>query len=101
VTLYFVFAAVPLKVGFALFVAFLLNQKARVFNFYRSVYYLPSLIGGSIAVSMMWKELFATDGAVNSLLAFLGYSGKIRWLGDPNTAIWMLISLTVGSSAPP
>ncbi len=100
-TLYFVFAAVPLKVGFALFVAFLLNQKARVFNFYRSVYYLPSLIGGSIAVSMMWKELFATDGAVNSLLAFLGYSGKIRWLGDPNTAIWMLISLTVGSSAPP
>lgn len=95
VTLYYVLVAVPLKVGFALVVAVLLNHKAKVYNFYRSVYYLPSLIGGSVAVSMMWKELFATNGAVNGLLQALGFSNKIRWLGDPNTAIWMLIFLTV------
>lgn len=95
VTFYYVFISVPLKVGFALLVAFLLNHKARVYNFYRSIYYLPSLIGGSIAVSMMWKELFATNGVINNILAALGFSGAIRWLGDPNLAIYTLIMLTV------
>ncbi|MFV0400023.1 MAG: carbohydrate ABC transporter permease [Oscillospiraceae bacterium] len=94
-TLYFVLFSVPLKLIFALLVAFLLNHKAKAYNIYRSVYYLPSLIGGSIAVSMVWKELFATKGVINSLLQSLGYTGTIRWLGDTGTAIWTLILLSV------
>ncbi len=95
VTLYFVFVSVPLKVGFALLVAFILNRKARIFDFFRTIYYLPSLIGGSIAVSMIWKELFATDGIINGLLKAVGFAGDTPWLGDTRTAIWTLILLTV------
>lgn len=95
VTLYYVLASVPLKVGFALIVAFLLTRGTRLAGFYRSVYYLPSLIGGSVAVTLVWKELFAEKGAVNSLLAWSGLKNSISWLGDPNYAIWILVLLAV------
>lgn len=95
VTLYFVVLSVPLKVGFALVVAFLLTRGNHLAGFYRSIYYLPSLIGGSVAVSLVWKALFASKGVVNNLLAMLGYKGTIYWLGDPTFAIFVLVLLTV------
>lgn len=67
----------------------------RVYNFYRTVYYVPSLIGGSIAVAMMWKEIFGTNGAINGLLGAIGLPDDTPWLGDTRTAIWVLIILTV------
>ena len=95
VTLYYVAVSVPLKVGFALIVAFLLTRKNSLSGFYRSIYYLPSLIGGSVAVTLVWKELFATKGVVNSVLSILGIKNPISWLGDPNYAIWILVLLAV------
>lgn len=95
VTLYYVFVSVPLKVGFALLVAFLLTRKTRIAGFYRSVYYLPSLIGGSVAVSLVWKELFAVKGVINRVLMLFGQQEPIFWLGDPRYSIWILILLTV------
>lgn len=94
-TAYFVFASVPLKVGFALIIAFLLTRKAKMMGFYRALYYLPSLIGGSIAVAMTWKELFASRGVINTILEFFGYTDTIYWLGDRRYAIWVLISLAM------
>lgn len=94
VTLYYVVASVPLKVGFALVVAFLLTRKAKLASFYRSVYYLPSLIGGSVAVSLVWKELFAVNGVVNKVVGVFGFD-SIPWLGDPDYAIWVLVLLAV------
>ena len=94
VTLYYVLASVPLKISFALVVAFLLTRRTRLASFYRSLYYLPSLIGGSIAVSLVWKELFAVNGVVNKFLALLGKSEPIEWLGHPSYAIWVLVLLT-------
>ena len=55
VTLTFVAISVPLRVGFALFVAHVLNFKLRGINFFRSAYYLPSILGGSIAAAVMWR----------------------------------------------
>jgi multiple sugar transport system permease protein len=94
VTLYYVVFAVPLKVGFALMVAFLLHRKSRAANLYRSVFYLPSLIGGSVAVSLVWKDIFSIHGTINSLLNIIGIKG-VQWLGDPRYAIWTLIAMTV------
>lgn len=94
VTLYYVFVSVPLKIGFALLVAVLLTRRTRLASYYRSIYYLPSLIGGSIAVSLVWKELFAVNGVINKLLALLGSKNPIEWLGHPTYAIWVLILLT-------
>lgn len=95
VTLYYVVTSVPLKVGFALFVAFVLTRSKLFAGFYRSIYYLPSLIGGSVAVTLVWKELFASKGVVNNILAALGYKGTIYWLGDPRYSMWVLVLLTV------
>ncbi len=94
VTLYYVLVSVPLKVGFALMIAYLLTRPARGTSFYRAIYYLPSLIGGSVAVSLVWKELFAVRGVVNRVLTAFGLE-PIAWLGDPNYAIYVLVLLTV------
>ncbi|HHT35684.1 MAG TPA: sugar ABC transporter permease [Firmicutes bacterium] len=93
VTLKYVAVSVPLKVGFALFIAFLLTRRARGMPVYRSIYYLPSLIGGSVAVSLVWKELFAVNGVINKILSIFGVD-PIQWLGDPTYAIWVLILLS-------
>lgn len=95
-TVIYVFAAVPLKLAFALLVAIILNKSIRFIGAYRSVYYLPSIIGGSVAVSVMWRQLFGIDGAINSLLTMVtGKEHKISWIMDPSTALLTLILLGV------
>ena len=68
VTFFFAFVSVPLKLLFALIVAMLLLENSKMSGFYRAAYYLPSIIGGSVAVSILWKRMFAMDGVVNKLL---------------------------------
>lgn len=94
VTFIYVFAGVPLRLMFALFVAMLLNTKSRMVGVYRTIYYLPSIIGGSVAVSIMWRNIFNEQGIVNSLLIFLGIP-PVAWYGDPNAALGTLIALSV------
>ncbi|MFD1954765.1 carbohydrate ABC transporter permease [Paenibacillus thailandensis] len=94
VTLFYVFAGVPLRLAFALFVAMILNNASKAVGLYRTVYYLPSIIGGSVAVSIMWRNVFGDEGIVNGLLNFLGFE-SVRFFGDPQAALFMLISLSV------
>ncbi len=94
VTLEYVFFSVPLKLAFALFIAFLLTRPSKAVSFYRSLYYLPSLIGGSVAVALVWKELFARKGLVNINLGKLGIE-TINWFGNMHTAKWPIILMTV------
>ncbi|MCM3408411.1 sugar ABC transporter permease [Metabacillus litoralis] len=94
VTLIYVFAGVPLRLGFALMIAMILNTASRAVGLYRSLFYLPSLIGGSVAVAIMWRNIFGDEGIVNLLLGFLGIP-DVRWFGDPTAALWMLILLSV------
>ena len=94
VTLEYVFFSVPLKLAFALFIAFLLTRKSKAVSFYRSLYYLPSLIGGSVAVALVWKELFARKGLINSNLAKLGIE-TVNWFGNMSIAKWPIILMTV------
>ena len=95
VTFFFAFVSVPLKLLFALIVAMLLLENSKMSGFYRAAYYLPSIIGGSVAVSILWKRMFAMDGVVNSLLSLFGIHSELSWLGDTRTAIWVLILLAV------
>lgn len=64
-TMKFVFISVPLRLAFALFIAVLLNKKLKGVNFFRSAMYLPSLIGGSVAIAAMWTQLFGPRGVIN------------------------------------
>ncbi len=93
VTFTYVLAGVPLRLAFALFVAILLNKRYKLIGFYRVVFYLPSLLGGSVAIAVMWRQLFGLDGALNSFLQLLGIEETISWIGDPSTALWSLILL--------
>lgn len=67
VTFFFAFVSVPLKLIFALLVAMLLLKNTKMSGIYRAAYYLPSIIGGSVAVAILWKRMFAMDGVVNKL----------------------------------
>ena len=95
VTLFYTVVSVPLKLIFALLVAMLFQKTTRAAGIYRGLYYLPSIIGGSVAVSVLWKRMFATDGTINQILHALGVQQIISWLGNTHTAIWTLILLTV------
>lgn len=94
-TLYFALVSVPLRLVFALIVAMILVKPTKLTGFYRAAYYLPSIIGGSVAVSVLWKRIFATDGVVNSILGAFGIETNFAWLGNTKTAIWTLIILAV------
>lgn len=94
VTLQYVVISVPCKLAFALLVAYLLTRNSRMVTLYRSLYYLPSLVGGSVAVALMWKQLFARKGLINSILASLGLS-TVNWFGDEKLAIYPLILMSV------
>jgi len=94
-TLYFAFTSVPLRLAFALVVAMMLKASRRFIEVYRAVFYAPSIVGGSVAVAVMWREVFGGRGMVNALLRLVGIPSNIEWLGNPYTAIWTLILLAV------
>ncbi|WP_077037562.1 carbohydrate ABC transporter permease [Pelomonas sp. KK5] len=92
VTLLFAVLAVPLRVGFALLVAHVLNFKLRGINFFRAAFYLPSILGGSIAVAVLWRFIFSKNGLVNLLLVKVGMS-PIAWLADEHFSMWTIVLL--------
>ena len=95
VTFTYVFVSVPLKLIVALGVAMLMNQKLRGVAFYRAVYYIPTLLGGSVAIAVLWRKLFEKDGLVNVLLASIGFTDLPGWITNPKYALGTLILLTV------
>lgn len=95
VTFRFVFISVPLKLAFALLVAVLMNQKLRGVPVYRTIYYIPTLLGGSVAIAVLWRRLFSGDGVINTiLLNALGIQAP-AWIANPRHALSTLIILSV------
>jgi len=94
VTFRFVFLSVPLQLIFALAIAVLLKKNRRGTRVYRAIYYLPSLLGGSIAIAILWRQVFNQTGLVNKFLAMLGIEG-INWIASPQSALYTLIILAI------
>ncbi|WP_041823539.1 carbohydrate ABC transporter permease [Shouchella clausii] len=94
VTLIFVFVSTPLKLIFALLLALLFNTGRKGTGLFTTIYYIPSIIGGSVAIAVVWRQLFGREGAINTLFASVGLDG-INWLGDPSYALSILIVLVV------
>mgnify|MGYP002402636822 CR=1 FL=1 len=92
VTLIYVFLTVPLKLAFALFIAAILNYKLKFINLFRTAFYVPSILGGSIAIAVLWRYLFASEGLVNMALAGLGLA-PVDWFGDPTNALFTITLL--------
>lgn len=92
VTLTFALLAVPLRVGFALVVAQVLNFRLKGINAFRAAFYIPSILGGSIAVAVLWRFVFAKYGLVNIILGKLGLE-PIPWLADEHYSMWTIVLL--------
>ncbi|KQX57302.1 MULTISPECIES: carbohydrate ABC transporter permease [unclassified Paenibacillus] len=92
ITILFVVLSVPIKLFSALMVAMVLNKKIKGISVYRTFIYLPSLIGSSIAVAILWQNIFGINGFINRFLSYFGIEG-ISWISNPNTALGTLIIL--------
>ncbi|MVA74916.1 ABC transporter permease subunit [Auraticoccus sp. F435] len=101
VTFVYVFVSVPLQLVVALAIALLLNEGMKGLSFYRSIFYLPSMLGGSVAIALLWRQLFGTDGLVNQVLRLLGVDATIGWIADPGYALWTIILLHVWTFGSP
>ncbi len=93
-TLVYTVFTVPFQLTFALFVAFILNFKLKAINFYRTAYYIPSILGGNIAVGVLWRSMFQPEGLVNIFLGIFDFD-PINWLSTPIGAMIVLILLKV------
>jgi len=97
VTLKFVFISVPAKLVFALAIAMLMNHKSKIIIFCRTIYYIPTLLGGSVAIAVLWRRLFAGDGVINELIRMIS-GGNIdppSWISTPEYSLYTLIILSV------
>ncbi|QOR70852.1 sugar ABC transporter permease [Ruania alkalisoli] len=90
----YVLFSVPFELIAALTVAMVLNRGMRGLTFYRAIYYVPSLLGGSVAIAILWRQIFGSDGLVNQVLAIFGYEGS-GWISSPDTALSTLIILRI------
>lgn len=95
VTFTYTFVAVPLRLIFAFFLAVLFKRASRMIQFYQAMYYLPSLVGGSIAIAVVWRRMFALDGLINTFLRAVGINSNISWIGSTKTALGVIMVLAV------
>ncbi|MFC5650386.1 carbohydrate ABC transporter permease [Paenibacillus solisilvae] len=94
VTFIFVLIAVPSKIIFSLLVALILNMKLKSINLFRTIYYLPSIMGGSVTVAILWRYLFSKEGLINVMLDRIHIPG-VDWIGSPKYALFTISLLTV------
>ena len=100
VTFIYVLVSVPLQLALALLLAVVLDRGLRGMAFYRSVFYLPSLLGSSVAIAILWRQVFGGEGLINHVLGWFGVAGR-SWIADPESALWTLVTLNVWTFGAP
>ena len=96
VTIIFTIFHVPLTLLLAFGVAMLLNTKVRGIAFFRTMYYLPSIVP-AVANAVLWVWIFNSEfGLLNMVLRLIGLK-KVLWLQDPNVALAALIIMSLWS----
>ena len=101
VTFIYVIVGVPAQLIVALAIAMLLNEGMKGLAFYRSIFYLPSMLGASVAIAVLWRQMFEVDGLVNQLLRQVGIPATTSWIADPQYALWTIILLHVWTFGSP
>jgi multiple sugar transport system permease protein len=103
VTFEYVFVSVPLQLVLALALAMVLNRGVRGLAIYRSVYYLPSLLAGSVSIAILWRQIFGSEGLINQVLAWFGVQSVQgeSWIGHPDFALFTLVTLNAWTFGAP
>lgn len=93
-TFYYALFAVPLAALFGVFLAMLLNMKARGMSAFRTIFYLPS-ITPVVATALVWLWMFnPRSGIINYVLSLVGIRGP-GWLGSPEWSKPALILMSL------
>lgn len=86
----FFLLTVPVQMGIALLIAFLLNENPRGTLVFKLLFFIPVVLS-AIPVAMIWGYLLDTqNGLMNALLALFGV-GRIAWLFDP---AWIRVGIS-------
>ena len=101
VTVTYVIVGVPLQLAFALVLAIFLNRGMRGLSVYRAIFYLPSLMGGSVAIAILWRQVFGKTGLFNGFLGLFGVQNAPGWVTHPDYALWTIIILHVWTFGSP
>jgi oligogalacturonide transport system permease protein len=92
-TLKYVLLGTPMVLAAAFFIAFILNFKLKGVNLFRTAYYVPSILGGNVAVSLLWIQLFSANGPINALIRAVGME-PVSWLRTVEFAPFTLVFLS-------
>lgn len=91
----FTFGTIPFTTAFALLLAVLLNRKLRGVQWFRSAYFLPS-VTSLVVISLIFTNLYAGNGYINTLLQMLGLPYPERgWLMEPGLALYSIMGMEV------
>lgn len=101
VTFLYVAVGVPLQLCAALGLAMILDRGMRALPFYRAAFYLPSLLGSSVAIAILWRLIFGADGLFNKFLGIFGVESNTSWIGNPDTSLVTIILLHVWTFGSP
>ncbi|MCI1984987.1 MAG: sugar ABC transporter permease [Lactobacillus sp.] len=93
-TVKFVVLTVPAKMVFALFIAYIMNAKLKGIGFFRTAYYIPSILGANVAIAVLWQFLFKNDGLINMIMERVGLQG-FGWFSSPTGAMFTIVLLRV------
>ncbi|WP_019178887.1 carbohydrate ABC transporter permease [Microbacterium yannicii] len=94
VTVTYTALSVPCILIFSLLLALFLNRGMRFLSVYRALFYIPSLLGSSVAIAVLWLQVFGSGGIFNAFLGLFGIDGQ-SWIGNPNTALYTVVALAV------
>jgi len=94
VTIMYTVLSVPGILIFSLLLALFLNRGLRFLSVYRALFYIPSLLGSSVAIAVLWLQVFGSDGIFNAFLGLFGIDG-MSWIGNPSTALYTVVALAI------
>jgi multiple sugar transport system permease protein len=89
---------VPVQTIVAMLLASVLNSKIKFRNFFRVVYFMPTVTSSAV-LSLIFMWLYKSDGLLNNLLNLIGLN-SYNWLGDPSVALKGIMIMNIFSTAP-
>ena len=92
VTATYAVLSVPLHIVTALLAALALYRRKPGIGIYRTIFYVPSFIGGSVGVAVMWRMIFSDSGFINSFLVGMGLE-KIKFFNSLSNALYTLVAI--------
>ena len=95
VTFTYAFFSVSLRLIFAFFLASMFKRASWMTKIYTTAYYIPSLVGASVAIAVLWRRIFMSDGLINIILNSIGIKSAVSWVGNSSTALGVIVILAV------